>query len=107
VCLNARGFQLDAELDTLGEEQTFQVLDKKTNRWAEIKSKIRVDLDIRSNKTKQLWELLDQFIDVFTWHKRELSYCIIGEHVVDTQGFPPCCITPNRLSFWEEAEVKR
>ncbi len=34
------------------------------------------------------------------------NVCSIGEHYVDTQGFPPCCTTPNRLSFWEEAKVK-
>jgi hypothetical protein len=26
---------------------------------------------------------------------------------VDTQGFPPCKASPGRLSYWEEAEVKR
>jgi hypothetical protein len=26
---------------------------------------------------------------------------------VDTQRFPPCKTTPNKLSFWEEAEVKK
>jgi len=31
----------------------------------------------------------------------------VGEHVVDTQGFPPCRASPGRLSYWEEAEVKR
>jgi hypothetical protein len=31
----------------------------------------------------------------------------MGEHVVDTQGFPPCRASPGRLSYWEEAEVKR
>lgn len=31
----------------------------------------------------------------------------LGEHVVDTQGFSLCHITPSRLSFWEEVKVKR
>ncbi len=26
---------------------------------------------------------------------------------MDTQGFPPCRTSPSRLSYWEEAEVKR
>jgi hypothetical protein len=26
---------------------------------------------------------------------------------VDTQGFPPCKITPSRVSFWEEIKVKK
>ncbi len=35
--------------------------------------------------------------DVFAWNKGELG-CI---------GFPPCKASPGRLSYWEEAEVKR
>jgi len=31
----------------------------------------------------------------------------MGEHNIDTQGFPPCNMSPGRLSFWEETEVKR
>ncbi len=31
----------------------------------------------------------------------------LGEHIVDTQGFPLCHITPNRLSFCEKVKVKR
>jgi hypothetical protein len=27
--------------------------------------------------------------------------------VVDIQRFPPCRTTPNKLSFWEEVEVKK
>jgi hypothetical protein len=26
---------------------------------------------------------------------------------MDTHGFPPCRTIPNRLSFWEEAKVKK
>ncbi len=26
---------------------------------------------------------------------------------MDTQGFPPCKVSLSRLSYWEEAEVKR
>jgi hypothetical protein len=50
---------------------------------------------------------LEDFKDVFVWHKGELGCCIIGEHAIDTQGFPPCCTTPRKLSYWEEAEVNR
>jgi len=38
---------------------------------------------------------------------RELGCCTIGEHSIDTQGFPPCKLSLGRLSYWEEAEVKR
>ncbi len=51
--------------------------------------------------------MLDNYQDVFAWNKGELGYCTIGEHSIDTQGFPPCRVPPGRLSFWEEAEVKR
>jgi hypothetical protein len=44
---------------------------------------------------------------VFAWNKGELGCCTIGEHSIDTQGFPPCRVAPGQLSYWEEAEVKR
>jgi hypothetical protein len=51
--------------------------------------------------------VLGRYQDVFTWNKGELGCCTIGEHSIDTQGFPPCTVSPGRLSYWEEAEVKR
>jgi hypothetical protein len=50
---------------------------------------------------------MESYVDVFTWHKRELECCLIGEHDIDTQGLPPCHITLNKLSFWEEAKVNK
>jgi len=50
---------------------------------------------------------LECYQDVFAWNKRELRCCTVGEHSVDTQGFPPCKVSPGRLSYWEEMEVKR
>jgi hypothetical protein len=44
---------------------------------------------------------------VFAWNKGELGCCTVGEHSIDTQGFPPCKVAPGRLSYWEEAEVKK
>jgi hypothetical protein len=29
------------------------------------------------------------------------------EHIVDTQGFPPCWTTPNKMSLWEETKAKK
>ncbi len=58
-------------------------------------------------KTQQLWHLLKCFQDVFSWNKGELGCCIIGEHAVDTKGFPPYKVSRGILSFWEEVEVKR
>ncbi len=56
---------------------------------------------------RQLWGILERYQDVFAWNKGELGCCTIGEHSIDTQGFPPCKASPGRLSYWEEAEVKR
>jgi len=58
-------------------------------------------------KQQQLWKVLECYQDVFAWNKGELGCCIIKEHYVDTQGFSPCKVSPGRLSYWEEVEVKR
>ncbi len=42
------------------------VLDEGKERWVEIKGKIKVNTDLDQDKISQLWELLDQFLDVFT-----------------------------------------
>ncbi len=77
------------------------------NRWTQIKNKIKLDESWNEEQQKQLWDLLKEFQEVFAWHKRELGQCSVGEHTIDTQGLPPCCMTPGRVSFWEEAEVNR
>jgi hypothetical protein len=51
--------------------------------------------------------MLDQFPKAFAWHKGELGCCKYGEHIVDIQRFLPYRTTPSKLSFWEEAEVKK
>jgi len=68
---------------------------------------MRVNQDLNKEKGQQLLEVLEQYQDVFAWNKGELGYCTIGEHSIDTQGFPPCKVTPGRLLYWEEAKVKR
>ncbi len=50
---------------------------------------------------------MEDFKDVFAWHKGELGCCTIGEHAIDTRGFPPCHTTPRRLSYWEKVEVNK
>jgi hypothetical protein len=42
------------------------VFDEGKERWVEIKGKIKVNPNLDQNKISQLWELLDQFLDVFT-----------------------------------------
>jgi hypothetical protein len=37
-----------------------------------------------------MWKVLESYKDVFTWNKGELDCYTIGEHVLDTKGFPPC-----------------
>jgi hypothetical protein len=80
---------------------------KMSTRWEEISQKIRIDHNLEEGKKQQLWKMLRNYQDVFAWNKGELGYCTIGEHFIDTQGFPPCRVSPGRLSLWEEAEVKR
>jgi hypothetical protein len=80
---------------------------KLNTKWEEICQKIRVDHDLDEEKRQQLWKVLGHYQDVFAWNKGELGCCTIGEHSIDTQGFPPCKLSPGRLSYWEEAEVKR
>jgi len=82
--------------------------DYKANaRWEEICQKIRIDQSLDKEKGQQLWKTLEGYQDVFAWNKRELGCCTIGEHSIDTQGYPPCRVSPGRLSYWEEAKVKR
>jgi hypothetical protein len=78
-----------------------------STRWEEISQKIKIDHNLRDDEKQQLWKILGGYQDVFAWNKGELGCCTIGEHGIDTQGLPPCKAPPGRLSYWEEAEVKR
>jgi hypothetical protein len=88
-------------------ENMKQVVPFGDERWDEIQSRIKFDQAFSENQVEELWTLLQDFKEVFTWHKRELGCYTIGEHVIDTQGFPPCHTTLGRLSYWEEVEVNR
>jgi hypothetical protein len=78
-----------------------------STRWEQISQRIQIDSDLGEERKQQLWKRIGSYQDVFAWNKKELGCCTIGEHNIDTQGFLPCNMTPSRLSFWEEAEVKR
>jgi len=80
---------------------------KEDTWWGEICQKIRIDPHLEEGMEQQLWSVLEQYQDVFAWNKGELGCCTIGEHTIDTQGFPPCKVAPGRLSYWEETEVNR
>jgi predicted aspartyl protease len=80
---------------------------KGETRWGEICKKIWIDPHLEKGMEQQLWSVLERYRDVFAWNKGELGCCTIGEHIIDTQGYPPCRVTPGRLSYWEEAEVNR
>jgi hypothetical protein len=41
-----------------------------------------------------MWKVLECYKDVFAWNIGELDCYTIGEHVLDTQGFPPCKVFP-------------
>jgi hypothetical protein len=87
--------------------QIFDDLIEEDNKWSQIKSRVRLDESLNEGQQKQLWDFLKEFQEVFAWHKGELGQCSVGEHTIDTQGLPPCHMTPGRLSFWEEVEVNR
>jgi hypothetical protein len=88
-----------------GVEERIMKNPKEETRWGEICQKIRIDQHLDKRMERQLWNILEQYQDVFAWNKGELGCCNIGEHIIDTQGFPPCKVAPSRLSYWEEAEV--
>jgi hypothetical protein len=78
-----------------------------STRWEQISQRIQIDSDLGEERKQKLWKMIGSYQDVFAWNKKELGCCTIGEHSIDMQGFPPCNMTPCRLSFWEETEVKR
>jgi hypothetical protein len=80
---------------------------KGDTTWKDICQKLRIDQDLDELKRPLLWKLLERYQDVFAWNKGELGCCPVREHSIDTQGFPPCWVALGRLSYWEEAEVKR
>jgi hypothetical protein len=77
------------------------------HRWKEICQRIRIDTELDDGGQQQIWRMFEQYQDIFAWNKGELGCCTIGEHCIGTQGFPPCNASLGRLSYWEEAEVKR
>jgi hypothetical protein len=68
-------------------------------RWKEICERIKVDTELDEHGQQQLWAILEKYKDVFAWNKGKLGCCTIGEHGIDTQGFPPCNASPGRLSY--------
>jgi len=78
---------------------------KEGQKWTKIKSKIKLDTSMDKAQTKQLWNLLQEFQNIFIWHKGELGHCSIKEHAINTQGLPPCYMTLSRLSCKEEIKV--
>jgi hypothetical protein len=79
----------------------------RLERWDEIRIKIKFDQALDENHVEGPWILLEDFKNVFAWHKGKLGYCTIGEHIINTQGIPPCRTTPGRLFYWEEAEMNK
>jgi hypothetical protein len=55
--------------------QVFNDLIEEGNRWTQIKNKIKQNESLNEEHQKQLWDLLE----VFTWHKRQLGQCSVGE----------------------------
>ncbi len=57
---------------------------EEDSRWTQIKSRVRLDESLNEKQQKQMWDLLEEFQEVFAWHKGELGQCSIGEHTIDT-----------------------
>jgi hypothetical protein len=55
----------------LNHESMQQGVPSKDERWDEIRRKIKFDQASGENQSKGLWTLLENFKDVFVWHKRE------------------------------------
>jgi hypothetical protein len=68
--------------------------DEMNTRWREICQRIRVDTSLDKEK-QQLYKVLESYQNVFAWNKGELGCCTIGQDFVDTQGFPPCNVSPS------------
>ncbi len=51
---------------------------------------IKVDFGLDALMAKGLWDLMERYDDVFAWHKGKLGCCVTKDHVINTQGFPPC-----------------
>jgi hypothetical protein len=68
----------------LNHENMQQGVPSRDEKWDEIQSNIKFDQAFGENQVEGLWTLLEDFEDVFVWHKRELGYCRIGEHAIDT-----------------------
>jgi hypothetical protein len=62
-------------------------------RWREFYQQIRIDTSLDEEKQQWLWKVLEWYQDVFVWNKGEFGCYTIGEHFVDTQGFPPCKVS--------------
>jgi hypothetical protein len=60
------------------------------DKWIEIKVKIILNNYLDEKQIEELLSLLEQFQDIFVWHKCKLGHYTIGEHTIDTQGLPPC-----------------
>jgi hypothetical protein len=70
--------------------QEFDNFVEEGDRWVLIKYKVKLVAYLNEKQTKQIWELFDEFHEVFAWHKGELMQYSIEEHSIDTQGLPPC-----------------
>jgi predicted metal-binding protein len=89
-----------------GQQQNNDAFEWSTKENRSISSKwSKSILSLHKKKAKELWQVLENYANVFALNKRELECCLIKEHAIYTQGFPLCHISPNRPSFWEKVEV--
>jgi hypothetical protein len=70
-------------LDTIEIEPSTNMLDDG-DIWIEVCSKMQFNSELRILQHREFFDLLQEFQDVFAWHKGELGTCNMGEHSIDT-----------------------
>ncbi len=70
-------------LDIVEIEPSTNMLDDG-DIWIEICSKMQFNYELTMLQHGELLDLLQEFQDVFVWHKGELGTCNMGKHSIDT-----------------------
>ncbi len=88
------------ELVQHGQQQNNDASDMvNEGRWEQIKKMIKVDPKFTLEKAKELWHILENYVDVFALNKRELECCLVEKHIIDTHGLHPVILVLIYYSF--------
>lgn len=70
-------------IDIVEIEPSTNMLDDE-DIWIEICSKMQINYELTMLQHGEYLDLLQEFQDVFAWHKGELGTCNMGEHSINT-----------------------